>query len=146
MYKLNLYVFVEPAVLKESQKVWYYCLEYGVHRLYGSGSGVMTFNRATLTAICAGLARLTQNSEVIIHSENMWAMNAMTSTLTEFSALRKWAENDFRKPNGERISNEQEWRTIWAQTGSHKLVPEPIGKEHHTWLSEIAREHQIGAG
>lgn len=142
MFKLNLYIHVEPNAIQSSPKGWYYCLEYGIHRVYGSGTGVMTYNKATLMAVCAGLGRLVQNSEVRIHSENTWAMNAMNGTFRTPSALMKWAETDFRKRGGEEIANADYWRMIYQKTLSHKIIGVPVGREDHTWLASISKEHK----
>lgn len=146
MYKLNLYVLVEPRNVQACPKGWFYCLEYGIRRIYGSGTGVLTLHQATLKAICAGLNRLTQNSEVQIYCEDRFVTDSMTGTFSNPSALMKWAERDFAKEDGSPIASAEEWRTIWKKKAGHNLVAVPVASEDRKWLEAIVKEPEKAAG
>lgn len=110
MYLTNLYIETRIRGLRRTVGWYGYVLECidgkGIPHTataYEQVSGV-TPNQLALTAFCAALDRLKDNTEVIVYTESQYLKECYTRN------LKDWEANGWRLANGEPVKNLELWQ------------------------------------
>lgn len=76
-----------------------------------------TNNKMELQAVIRGLAHLPDDSNVVVHSDSQYVINAFNKRW-----INNWKKNGWKTANGQDVKNKQEWETLAEQKERHKKV------------------------
>ena len=99
---------------------------------YGSIKNT-TSNQLILQAMYSMLKKIRWGCNVTINMDNQWVVNMITQ-----KTYQKWKENDWKKANGEQVSNMEEWIALEGILNDYNISFADI--REHSYKNYIARE------
>lgn len=138
---VNIYVGVDSASMKPSEKWYGYVLECVIagqtYTKEGFGQMVGTYHQTVLVAAAKALERMTKKCEIHLYAEDEFVLNMLEKNLDH------WSENGFVTSKGKPVANQEEWIRLWELSKDQLILTEPGKHGYSGWLeSEIQRRKE----
>ena len=118
MHKIHIYIECDHKLLRASEKRFGYIkvMPDGSKRRFISSPQMLTWHRATLTALCMALSKLEDNYEAHIYSSNGYVMKQIQS-----GNLEKWEQNGYKGKAGP-VKDQELWHQVYVKSQFQKII------------------------
>ena len=111
---VDVYVSVEPARIRRSQKTYHYRIVASAGEVSGSGETFATLHGATLEGILAALSRFTRSATVRISVRDTF----VEAQIRQLDAIQG---RGFLRVSGKQMANRELWERLAEYKRAHKL-------------------------
>lgn len=132
--EVHIYIGTDSKAPKSCTRKYGYVLECNLRgtpwtkEKFGEAEG--TYHSIVLRALIEAMKRLTKESEVHIHTENVYILSMLEKNVDN------WEENGYMTSKGKPVANADQWKELHSITENHLLLSEP-GKHTYTkWMIE----------
>lgn len=141
MQETHIYIVVDSANLRETQKYYGYVLECKVADTIvtreGFGTEWGTYHKVTMKALIVALSRFNQKCRIKIYSKNRLICNLLSGSLL------LWLKNDLRTSQGKDVANKEEWMQIAKLLDGHQWEVVTGEHEYADWLKSEIEKYKL---